>query len=435
VRGTSEQLRTILCRLINHRYFIPVCLALGFLVRLLWVGLVHADQVSDYKWYYERALDIASGRGYAVDGIPTAYWPVGYPGFLGGVFAAFGSSVFVAKLVGIVLYLATAILTYSLSKHLFHSEDAARITLGILCLYPNHIAYTALLSTEILFAFLLVLGAVLFVHAKWHFSLFALAGVSWGLATLTKPLAIFVPLLFCLVFCTGVKARVEAGAVTFIVMILTIMPWMIRNYTLFGTPRLSTNGGIVLMIGNNPYATGGQIWDDNVKGLLGNLGTDNVFDGREVEREQRASKIAVKYILDNPARTVMLWPRKLKILYLSDVDGFYYSLGMVKTPWRDMKYVYWGLRAVAELYYLAVIMLCAFSLPSVLRRKVRQDQIGLALIAYFTVMYLVFFANARYHFAVMFWVAIYSGIGAQLIVACRMPLLTSPQGQSRTRDA
>ena len=79
---TLEQLRITLRRLTSHQYFIPVCLVVGFIVRLIWIALIHADQVSDYEWYYERALSIASGRGYAVDGILTAYWPVGYPGFL-----------------------------------------------------------------------------------------------------------------------------------------------------------------------------------------------------------------------------------------------------------------------------------------------------------------------------------------------------------------
>src|SRR5215831_20037442 len=45
--------------------------------------------VSDAKWYFDRAVSIVHGNGYAFDGIPTAFWPVGYPGFLALLFWSF----------------------------------------------------------------------------------------------------------------------------------------------------------------------------------------------------------------------------------------------------------------------------------------------------------------------------------------------------------
>ena len=85
-----QTIRGKITRLVEHRYFVPVCVILSGLVRLLWIGLVHADQVYDWIWYYQRGVSIASGHGYYVDGIPTAYWPVGYPGFLGGALLSRG---------------------------------------------------------------------------------------------------------------------------------------------------------------------------------------------------------------------------------------------------------------------------------------------------------------------------------------------------------
>jgi hypothetical protein len=52
----------------------------------------------------------------------------------------------------------------------------------------------------------------------------------------------------------------------------------------------------------------------------------------------------------------------------------------------------------------------------VVRDKAREQQIGLAIIAYFTCVYLVFFAIARYHFALIPWIAMYSGVGANLLL-------------------
>jgi hypothetical protein len=143
-----EKLKASLRKLIQHPYFVPGCLLIGVVLRLLWIWLVRADQVNDFVWFQERAVSIASGAGYAVDGRPTAYWPVGYPGFLGVLFSIFGPSVLLAKLVNLVLYMGIIALTYSFTKEIFHSEYSGRIALAILCIYPNHIAAHARLGAH-----------------------------------------------------------------------------------------------------------------------------------------------------------------------------------------------------------------------------------------------------------------------------------------------
>lgn len=134
-------------------------------MRLLWIGLVHADQVYDWIWYYQRGVSIASGHGYYVDGIPTAYWPAGYPGFLGGLFYLVDPHVLAGQIANIVEWLATILLTYFFMKKVFHSEIAARLAVLILSFHPNTIAYASELTADMFLAFLLMLGAVLFVEA------------------------------------------------------------------------------------------------------------------------------------------------------------------------------------------------------------------------------------------------------------------------------
>ena len=404
--------------LLKHRYFVPGCLALGVLLRLLWICLVRADQVSDFAWYYQRAMDIAAGRGYSVHGIRTAYWPAGYPLFLGGLFYLFGPVQFLGKLANIVLYSATIWMSYLLAKNVFHSERAGRVAVCLLAFYPNQTAFVSLLSTEILFQCLLLLGAVLFVFAQGRPAWIALSGAVWGLATLTKTQAAFVPIIFLLVFLWGKRAMLKAGILVYTAVLLTCAPWLVRNYLIFGKPLLSTNGGIVLMIGNNPYATGRQIWDENIRSLLGELGADEteLFDGRELAREERAKHVASDYIIHHPGKVLLLWPKKLVATYLSDVDGIYYSLGMVKNRSGPLEVAILGLRIFAEVYYLAILALFVSAIPTVVRSNTTGYRIGLFLVLYFTLVYLVFFGNARYHFALMPWIIIYAGIGADRLL-------------------
>jgi 4-amino-4-deoxy-L-arabinose transferase-like glycosyltransferase len=412
--------RDLLVNLIRHRLFIPICLLSGVFLRILWIWLVNPDQVSDFLWFENRAESIASGQGYSVDGVPTAYWPVGYPGFLGLVFKAFGPSVILAKLINIALYMATIVLTYILSVEIFKAESASRIALCILCFYPNHIAYCSLLATEMFFVFLFLMGALLFIRASGRVGFLVLAGLLWGLATLTKPQFIFLPLIFLVVFSISMKSFVKSTAVVYLALLACITPWMIHNHKVFGKFMLSTNGGIVLMQGNNPYATGKHIWDENMESLLGELrSTTSMWDSKEVPREERARQIGMSYIKDHPVRTILLWPKKVFYLYRSDVDGFYYSMGMMPDLSTGMQRVYSGLRILAELYYFLIIGLAAMGLTTILRSQIRSQRLGIYVILYFTAICLVFFGNARYHYPVMPWLAMYAGIGGASILGQR----------------
>jgi 4-amino-4-deoxy-L-arabinose transferase-like glycosyltransferase len=417
-----ETYRERLCGVISHEYFVPVCLALGVVVRLLWIGLVDTPQVSDYKWYYERAVSIAEGRGYSVNGIPTAYWPVGYPSFLAGIFSIFGPSLFLAKLANVVLYLGVTLQTYLLSRKIFQSECAARITLVILSFYPNHIAYSALLSAEIPFAFLVLLGALSFVSARRAAGVQVLfAGLAWGLATLTKPQALFIPLIFIVVFCTSLRSVAKSGALIYLIIILVVTPWIVRNYIVMGAPRLDTHGGIVLFEGNNPYATGRANWTPQVASLLGDMATDenHLSDGNnEGRREARARKVALTYMMRNPWHTAVMWPRKLWAIYASDVDGFYYTLGirLIQSPGDSLKALNSGFRVLGELYYVSILVLAGLPLPALLRQRSAILLVGILVSVYLTLIYVVFEGNARFHFAIMPWLAIYAGLGGSLLV-------------------
>src|SRR5437868_20672 len=129
-------------------------LALAAVVRVGWIvfiAAIGAHQASDASWYYDRAVDLASGRGYSIDGIPTAYWPVGYPGFLGLLFRFAGPGYGLVYLSNLLLLLLAIYLSGAIALRLFKSRSVAGLTMLILALYPNQIAYTTLALSEPLF--------------------------------------------------------------------------------------------------------------------------------------------------------------------------------------------------------------------------------------------------------------------------------------------
>ncbi len=146
----------------------------------------------------ELAGALVNGEGYSVNGAATAFRAPGYPAFLAGLFAVFGVKVWVGQLANLLLAGIAMWLVYHVSKMIFADEGTGRIALLLMTLHPNGIAYTSLLSTELLFVVLLLAGVACGLRMKAHWGWLVAAGLAFGLATYVKPQAVLVPLVLLL---------------------------------------------------------------------------------------------------------------------------------------------------------------------------------------------------------------------------------------------
>ncbi|MBC8077309.1 MAG: glycosyltransferase family 39 protein, partial [Chloroflexales bacterium] len=258
-------------RTVPARARLAILLGLAATLRLLWLLAVPNAQVADARWYYARAVAMTAGEGYTIDGVTTAFWPVGYPAFLGGLFALFGTSPWVGESANVVLGLLAIMLAYLLALKLFNRPAVARYTLLLLAFYPASIAHTSLLLSELLFVPLMLLGVLLLLPQQLPPALRLLrltaAGATLGLATLTRPQAVLIPVAVyvALVFQRhvaaprGARLAGLAGSclVVYLALALTLIPWTARNLQVFGAlVFVSTNGGFNLYVGNGSFATG-----------------------------------------------------------------------------------------------------------------------------------------------------------------------------------
>jgi len=119
-RRASESERPTRPASLLRRHLAPALavVAVSVAARGAWVTIVHAHPVSDYLFYYESAVSLATGHGYSILGHPTAFFPVGYPAFLTGLFAALGPSLRVVSVSGVVLWTLAALFAYLLGVEL-----------------------------------------------------------------------------------------------------------------------------------------------------------------------------------------------------------------------------------------------------------------------------------------------------------------------------
>ncbi|MCB0155795.1 MAG: glycosyltransferase family 39 protein [Anaerolineae bacterium] len=446
-------LQTWLVDLEGSHNFITVCLVLSLALRLGWLLVVSPAPVSDFRWYFERGRDMAAGYGYSMrtddfwpDNVPppflstepsrqfTAYWPVGYPAFLAGLFFVFGPSTLIAQLANLVLSGFILILAYQIAKRLFQSELSGRLTLLLLAFYPDHIFYTSLIATEILFLFLLLLTVLLLLMAQNKLRWAIAAGVVCGLACLVKPQTILVPgLVLALQFMRvwswpALKHYAKLGVLSYLMLGLTLVPWTWRNYLLFDDfVFISTNGGYNLLVGNNPQANGTYSHDKPIAAML-----SDVFD--EQARDAKATALAISYIRENPLQTLKLWPYKVWHLYKRESIGLYWNQqGLSVDTNQRFAPIFTVLMTFAQIYYG---MLAILFMGSLFTLKRAYSKIGLypflpiSLIIYFTSITMLTFGIGRFHFPIIPWVIMVIGAGITTIVgsmpATRTRVLSLP---------
>jgi len=382
---------------------------------LLVVG--HPHPVSDFSFYFRSAESIARGLGYSHNGTsPTAYFPIGYSLFLGMLFRVFGISVAVAQAANLVLSVASLVLAYWIARDLFRSELAGRLSILLLAIYPDNIAYASLVGVETLHLFLLFLGVTLLlpcISIKGEVRPWRLlsAGVLFGFATLCKAQTLLLPMILLILFPRfswnrrSILDRLKKTSILYAALIVVLIPWVIRNYRLYNDFVFSNNDGLNLYIGNGPEADGTFVtipWFD--------VGDDT---RKEYEVNTIARRKAIDYMETHPLRTLQLMPRKLIALF-DNGDGTYWNMEGTKSGSISARRVLPLLDQINAIYEFIVIVFFVLSVAFGCWKRLRRGKghgwslLGVAVIVYFIGIYLVYFGSARFHFPIIPWMMMYS---------------------------
>src|SRR6266851_3135007 len=195
-----------------------------------------------------------------------------------------------------------------------------------------------------------------------------------------------------------------------VAMAVPLSAWTVRKYLGFLTLfRLSTNSGVNLLIGNNPAATG--------KYLPLELFPDDSGPEREPYLDREALRLALEFMTRHPMAALQIWPRKLWHLYGRDGDGFDWTMAGIGTDDR-LRTLVWRVAQINKVYYLVLVLISGVGFLHFASTRRKADAASAAgmlpfwLTALFTGVYLICFADPRFHFPLMPWVVMY---GAWLI--------------------
>lgn len=311
----------------NKNFFIiSSIIFFSMLLRTVWILKVPTIPVSDFMQYYKGAVSLLEGNGYRIYGHISAYEPVGYSLFLYLIFFFFGCSYFVAKLWNLILSFLTLILIYKISKkYIGKFSYISTLLYGIL---PISIVYTSVISTEIIFTFLYVVLIYLVLTKKQNLVNIIILGVLLGILTLIKPyMLIYAGLLFFMDFINfkSILPCIKNFLIITVVLLVTISPWIIRNYFVFHKfIPVSTNGGYNLYVNNNDYAVGAWRDPKKIKGsIIEKYRDKNDIFWNEVKVDEEGKKAALNWIMHNPSSFLKLGVKKVKNTFFTSDSGFW----------------------------------------------------------------------------------------------------------------
>jgi len=388
-----------------RRWF--VALVIGFQMTIAaayMASLPYHTVPGDDAWYYHQANHLAHGApliwNHAAaspkDGEPTAFWPIGYPVVLSLFFRIFGPQIWAGQLLNLLLLAGITLVTYHWGKSLFGSQTANRAVL-VVALTPSLILISLALLSDLLFTFLLLLLLYL-TQRRRKIMVTVLIGLLYGLAAMTRPVALFLPLLICIYWI--LRDREIKGALVHLIIIfavgeMVLLPWQIRNYRVFGQfVAVSNNGGHNFWMGNNPYTPchgpmATFIAGEDTLQLMRNM--------NEAQRYDLMFRIGLDYALSHPLKTVLIWPKKLFFLYFKDSQAISWAIGscfeMVPGPIVSSLYLF------TDGFYYALGLAFLVSAFGLWRRGKLSASLMLVfgILLYFSLVYLPFITECRYH--------------------------------------
>ena len=395
----------------KQRRLLWAILTVGFAVRLGWALYARAKPPFDfYKSgdqfsYYYYGQEIAKGRGYIsyVTHQATAYYPIGFPALLGGIYfvllhTPFHDDLFIATLLmNVLLGTASLALIFVVGRS-FGGVRLGLLAAALMAAFPGVVYQVATLQLETTFIFCLLVCLAVITDHDWQTGpptrprLIAF-GAALGVAILVRPFAavLFLGLLGALwALRLGWRRTLIAAATVAGVVLLVSLPWTIRNaMEMHAFVPSSTNMGDTLCLDRNMDAAGGFRFSEHDGCVEPTL--------PEVERNRGNTRKAIGFVVRHPRRELLQIARRARIMFGGDSDGLEAVQALGSGAFLDpgvLRVATW----LGDWYFFGVVGLAIAGLPTFAARRARpQRLVVLSGLVGLLIIPLLLWGNQRFH--------------------------------------
>ena len=426
-RGAAGVLSGLARAFANPSLFLLAALVLRLGVALC---LPPPDDFMDLMEPGRTAANLAAGRGYTFDFYGTrperplqAFLPPLHP-WLIALALQFANPAVAYGLFQALLGTLTVWLLYRLARAMA-GWRAGLLAGWAAALYPSHVLlvgqpHSTVLHACILVAILLVCWRVLEQPVVTRA---LLAGGLLGILALGRPqMVVFVPIIVGWLWLNHVRGRSlwrAAGGLALATAVV-ILPWCLRNSTLFGRPTfISTNGGVTFWNGNNPFTTGSahDVYADQLadyRGLERDSSLPDVYQHPEpypfppeietqlatipeLQLDSAAYRAGLAYIRHHPNDWL-----KLEMQKVASFWWFRPNLGsnpLYRGAWTDLY----------RIQYVPVLILAVVGLV-ISARQWRRFALLYAVLILYTLVHLAFNVLTRYRWEIELLMLIFAAL-------------------------
>jgi 4-amino-4-deoxy-L-arabinose transferase-like glycosyltransferase len=387
--------------------------AVAFAARLVWIVAVPTHPVGDFAMYWESAGYVAEHG--ALD--PEFIFMPGYVLALAAL-RWLGLGLFAAKLLGVAAgTLATAAVAGTTSR-LF--GRGAAIVAGLLCaLWPAGVAVASVTGTD-------MPAAALGVAAVWLLLRDAdtrptraavVFGVVMGLAAWVRAVALPLVALAAPLWLArraGPAAAVRRTALSAALAFVILLPWGIRNHARYGEFFLTdSHGGHTALVGANPNSEG--VYSRSLNLMFTRATGYTLLQPPHRESDRAAYALARQWAAAEPDFALGLLAAKADRLLGRERSLLYWPLYRQGVLPPDALAPFSAHRAGLEIFVDAFwAALVAAWLLGVAVAVSRRNLAALALLPIplaLAAMYVLFFAEVRYHLAIAVFLFPFAGLG------------------------
>jgi len=382
---------------------IPIAIFLiAFIVRLSFV-IYETDIPSSDAAYYDRlSISISKGYGYVDDnGAPDSFSPPFYPAFLAIIYKFFGHSYFAVRFIQSIIGAFTSVFIFLIGKRaysFFVGIAASFISIA----YLPFIKSAGLLRTENIFTFILILIVFYLLRIQENIKLrdSIMLGLLLGLSILTKSVMLLFLLFVIPAFIyspdSSFLKRLKNYAVVLLFIILSMSPWIVRNYIVYRQFVLvSAQGGLGFYSSYCPS-----------KGVFGYMADNEdpvILEASGIKSPVLRSNFLIKktlsFILNNPWKVLALEVKK--ILYL----------------WAPLDWEIVGNRWFNVIY---LAMLPFFAIGFLLSMKKFKNYYPILIpVIYFQIISLIFYGSPRFRLPIEPYIFILGAAGIAEIFKCQ----------------
>lgn len=401
--------------------------AVALVVRLVYTWLAAGPDAapgSDTASYDTVAWNLAQGAGFSLgegtSAYPTAFVPPVVPWLTSIVYRFAGHQYFAALVLQCVLGALVPVLLSALAGLLFGSP-VARVSAWLAAFDPLLVFFSGYLLTETTFTVTLLLALLATVHwvrtPRRGRSLGA--GMLWGIAALTRPTALLLPLVLAawawvpIGLTVQPRERMRQILLLLLGTVLVVAPWTLRNAAaLKAFVPVTTGAGRALLDSNNQ-----RVWNDPA--LRGNALTvysiepyaSELRGHSEPETDRRAQAMAIGFLREHASQWPAAAAAKVVRLWRLGAEGG------TTGSWQREGSPFTRLLDTVDplvLWSVPVFLLALGGIVDTLRGPRRWFQsVGLIPVAYTTLLAAVFWGALRVRVPVQPLVLLYAAAGIE----------------------